>query len=113
MNTMTIEGWCKPEGAKKSTPIEFLHFRISEECHLQLEDVEEELQRTHAPEKYVDIDMDNMELETSKDCGPLSDCQLRVYLDKADHRAQFHLVGHRASDGSLIYSNAVMVDMLG
>ncbi|SER98144.1 hypothetical protein SAMN04244573_04687, partial [Azotobacter beijerinckii] len=25
---------------------------------------------------------------------------------------QFHLVGHRASDGSLIYSNALLIDAL-
>ncbi|POA17870.1 hypothetical protein C1886_19770 [Pseudomonas sp. FW300-N1A1] len=36
---------------------------------------------------------------------PLADCQMRVYLHC--ERGQFHLVGHRASDGSLIYSNAV------
>ena len=113
MNTMTIEGWCKPEGAEQSTPIEYLHFRISEECHLRLEEAETELQQNNEREKYLDIDMDDMELRTSEDCGPLSDCRLRVYLDQIDHRGQFHLVGHRASDGSLIYSNAVMVDLLG
>lgn len=113
MNTMTIEGWCKPDDISASTPIEFLHFRVSEECHLRLEAAEEELQRTHAADKYIDVDMESLELKTSDDCGPLADCRLRVYLDQADHRGQFHLVGHRASDGCLIYSNAVMVDLLG
>jgi len=42
--------------------------------------------------------------------GPLSDCQMRVYIH--NERGQFHLVGHRASDGSLIYSNAVLIDQL-
>jgi len=54
-----------------------------------------------------------MELITPEECGPLSDCQLRVYLSAGDQRGQFHLVGHRASDGSLIYTNAVMIDQLG
>ncbi|MCY1558702.1 hypothetical protein D9M68_956600 [compost metagenome] len=53
-----------------------------------------------------------MELSTPEECGPLSDIQWRVYLD-ADERGQFHLVGHRASDGGLVYTNAVMIDQLG
>jgi len=52
-------------------------------------------------------------LVTPQECGPLSDCRLRVYLSAGDERGQFHLVGHRASDGSLIYTNAVMIDQLG
>jgi hypothetical protein len=35
---------------------------------------------------------------------------MRVYLSA--ERGQFHLVGHRASDGSLIYTNAVLIDQL-
>jgi hypothetical protein len=42
--------------------------------------------------------------------GPLSDCQMRVYIH--NERGQFHWGGHRASDGSLIYSNAVLIDQL-
>ena len=34
------------------------------------------------------------------------DPMFRVYLGGVEHRGQFHLVGHRASDGSLIYTNA-------
>jgi hypothetical protein len=113
MNTLTIEGWCKASGDQKSTPIGEIHFRVNEADHLRLEQAEERLQETHEPEVMVDVDMSMLEVVTPEQCGALSDCQLRVYLSKGDQRGQFHLVGHRASDGSLIYTNAVMVDQLG
>lgn len=113
MNTFTIEGWNKAPGASQSTPIAMLHFRVSDDAHLRLEKAEEELQQSGADDMMIDMDMSTMELETSSDCGELSDCQLRVYIGKSDHRGHFHLVGHRAEDGSLVYSNAVMVDQLG
>ena len=113
MNTLTIKGWCKPSGAERSTPIGNIHFHVNESDHLRLEEAEERLQETHEPEAMVDVDMSTMDLITPDECGPLSDCQLRVYLSADDERGQFHLVGHRASDGSLIYTNAVMIDQLG
>ncbi len=112
MNTLSIEGWCKPAGAQKSTPIGLFHFRVSEPDHLRLEQAEERLQASGEAETMVDVDISTLELEPPQECGPLSDCQMRVYLD-ADKRGQFHLVGHRQSDGSLVYTNAVMVDQLG
>jgi len=112
MNTFTIEGWCKAVGAQKSMPMGQIHFRISESDHVRLEQAEERLQQTHEAEALLDVDMSGMELITPEDCGPLSDCQLRVYLSQ-EQRGQFHLVGHRASDGSLVYTNAVVIDLLG
>lgn len=112
MNTFTIEGWCKTVGAQKSMPMGQIHFRISEPDHMRLEQAEERLQQTHEAEALLDVDMSGMALVTPADCGPLSDCQLRVYLSQ-DQRGQFHLVGHRASDGSLVYTNAVVIDLLG
>lgn len=112
MNTLTLEGWCKPQGHTRSSPIQSIHFRVSDEAHLRLEEAERALQKYQHPEMFVDVELDEMELATSSDCGPLADCQLRVYLDSTD-RGQFHLVGHRAVDRSLVYSNAVMIDQLG
>ena len=112
MNTMTLDGWLKQDNLAKPTHIDSIHFHVSDECHLQLEGAEEELQRNHQAETFIDVDIDSMELRTSTECGPLADCQFRVYLN-ADNRGHFHLVGHRSSDNSLVYSNAVMVDQLG
>ncbi|MCY1275806.1 hypothetical protein D3C76_872640 [compost metagenome] len=113
MNTLTIKGWCKASDAAKAIPMGNVHFRINDDAHLRLEQAEEELQETQGREKMLDIDMTTMELVTPDECGPLSDCQLRVYLSRDDQRGHFHLVGHRQSDGSLIFTNAVMIDQLG
>ncbi|MED5608276.1 hypothetical protein SAMN05216189_103523 [Pseudomonas delhiensis] len=111
MSTLTIEGWCKTNPDAQPMPIEDIHFYLSGTDRRHLEDAEEELQRTHEPERWVDVDMSTLELNLPEEYSPLSDCRMRVYLDR-DERGHFHLVGHRASDGSLIYSNAVLIDQL-
>lgn len=113
MNTLSLEGWCKPAGNARSQPIGLIHFRVPETTHRQLEKAEEALSNGSESEKLLDADIADMEIETSAECGPLADCQLRVYIHKDDQRGHFHLIGHRATDGSLIYTNAVMVDQLG
>ncbi|AYC33728.1 hypothetical protein D3880_15805 [Pseudomonas cavernae] len=110
MATLTIEGWCKTSDDQKSTPLGEFHFQVIGDNHLRLEEAEEQLQKTHERETMVDVDTTTLELITPEECGPLSDCKFRVYL--RDERGQFHLVGHRASDGSLIYTNAVLIDQL-
>ena len=125
MNTLSIEGWCKRSDDEKSTPVGYIQFYVSEPTHLLLEEASEHLNRAkdvHEEEGsvrsqenavMVDVDMATLDLVLPEGCGPLSDCQFRVYLGGEDQRGQFHLVGHRESDGSMIYSNAVMIDQLG
>lgn len=113
MNTLTIDGWRKGSGDAKSSPIGAFSFHLNEAHHLRLEQAEEHLSKTDKPEIMVDVDMQDINLVTPSECGPLSDCKVRVYLGGEDRRGQFHLVGHRASDGSLVYTNAVMIDQLG
>ena len=110
MSTLTIKGWCKNSPEQKSTPVGDIRFNVDEPLHLRLEQAEETLQKTHEPETMVDVDMSTLDLTLPKECAPLSDCQMRVYLHH--DRGQFHLVGHRASDGSLVYTNAVLIDQL-
>ena len=110
MSALTIEGRCKLNGAEKSDPMGEIHFYVDNPLRLRLEDAEERLQKTHEREAMVDVDMSSLELKLPEGYGPLSDCQMRVYIH--NERGQFHLVGHRASDGSLIYSNAVLIDQL-
>ncbi|MDY7566662.1 hypothetical protein QN400_05960 [Pseudomonas sp. RTC3] len=111
MSTLTIEGWCKISDDQKSTPVGDVHFNIEGPVHLRLEQAEERLQNGHESEVMVDVDMKSMDLIMPEGYGPLSDCQLRVYLSD-DQRGQFHLVGHRTSDGSLIYTNVVLIAQL-
>ncbi|CAH0320793.1 hypothetical protein ABH908_005000 [Pseudomonas frederiksbergensis] len=114
MSALTLEGWCKPSPDQKSIPVGEIHFYVDGPLHLRLEEAEERLQKTHEREAMVDVDMSTMDLVLPEGCGPLSDCQMRVYIHKEHdyERGQFHLVGHRASDGSVIYTNAVMIDQL-
>lgn len=108
MSALTIEGWCKTSADQKSTPIGEIHFYVDAPLRRRLEDAEETLQKSHEREAMVDVDMSTLDLILPEGYDPLSDCQMRVYLHH--ERGQYHLVGHRASDGSLIYSNAVLID---
>lgn len=125
MNTLTIEGWRKRIGDEKSTPLGDIQFYVSEPTHLLLEQAEERLGKAkdmHEAEEsmrsretgiMIDVHVATLGLVMPGGYGPLSDCQFRVYLSESSERGQFHLVGHLASDGSLIYTNAVMIDQLG
>ncbi|AYF86791.1 hypothetical protein SA496_11320 [Pseudomonas sp. JS3066] len=109
MSTLTIEGWCKTSTGQPSTPVEDIQFYLTGNDHLRLEQAEEYLQKSHLSEVMVDVDMATLDLSMPQEYSPLSDCQLRVYLDSDSNRGHFHLVGHRASDGSLIYTNSVLI----
>lgn len=113
MNTLSLEGWCKAQGAGRSEAIGLIHFRVPELAHQELELAEESMARGGEAEMMLEVNMAEMELETPEGVGPLSDCRLRIYINEDDQRGHFHLMGHRASDGSLVYTNAVMVDQLG
>ncbi|WP_397452775.1 hypothetical protein [Pseudomonas sp. NA-150] len=114
MSTLTIEGWRKPSDGSKSVPLGEIHFEVGAQEHLRLEAAEEQLNNSDQKEIFIDVDMSTINLVLPVECGPLSDCQFRVYLSSpsGDKRGQFHLVGHRASDDGLIYSNAVMIDQM-
>lgn len=112
MSSLSIEGWCKTSSMEKSTPVEQIHFYLNGNDHLRLEQAEERLQRTHEPEVMIDVDLTTLQLKVPQGYGPLIDCKLRVYLRPDDQRGQFHLVGHRESDGSVVYTNAVLISQL-
>ena len=112
MSSYSIEGWYKPDSTQPSIPLELIHFYLNGDDHVRLEEAEEHLQQTHEPDAMVAVDMATLELKLPEGYGPLADCQLRVYLRPDDQRGQFHLVGHQASDGSLIYTNAVLIAQL-
>jgi hypothetical protein len=112
MSSFSIEGWCKPVGEQASTPLENIDFYLSGDDHLHLEQAEERLQKSHEPEAFVDVSLETLDLVLPSGFGDLADCQFRVYLRPDDQRGQFHLIGHRASDGCLLYTNAVLIDQL-
>lgn len=110
MSTLTVEGWCKSSDGEMSTPVGDIHFYVDGPLHQRLEQAEERLQKTQESEAMVDVDLQSMDLILPEGIGPLSNCQMRVYLHL--ERGQFHLVGHRASDGNLVYTNAILIDQL-
>ncbi|WP_448679489.1 hypothetical protein [Pseudomonas nicosulfuronedens] len=112
MSAMTLEGWCKLTADQKPIPVTDVHFYLTDDDRLHLEQAELYLQENDQKEIMVDANLNTLALRMPEDCGPLADCMFRVYLGGAEHRGQFHLVGHRASDGSLFYSNAVLIDQL-
>lgn len=113
MNTFTIESWCKPPGAEKSSPMGLISFRVGEDYRLQMESLEERLAANDETQADISVRMSTLELKTPDECGELSDAQFHVFVKKHDKRGHFFLKGHRKSDDALIYSNAVMVDELG
>ena len=112
MTTLSIESWYKPEGAKTSCPIGNIQFHVSEDDHLRMETAEEKLHDSSQDELFLDVELAALDAEMPEDYGPLSDCQFRVYINNQDHRGHFHLVGHLAKDGGLVYSNGIMVESL-
>ena len=110
MSALTIEGWCKNSPGESPIPVGEIHFYVDGPLHRRMEQAEERLQKSQEPEVMVDVDMSTLDLTLPQGYGPLSDCQMRVYLHL--DRGQFHLVGHQSSDGSLIYTNAVLIDQL-
>lgn len=112
MSAMTLEGWCKTSAEQKPTPLRDIRFSLTEDDRLHLEQAELTLQQNGRREMMVDADLDTLDLHMPEGYGPLADCMFRVYLGGAEHRGQFHLVGHTARDGRLIYTNAVLIDQL-
>lgn len=112
MSSLAIESWVKSSDTAKSVPGGIVEFYISGDDKIRMERAQEHLQRSAEKEVLLDVDPATIDLVLPQGCGELRDCQLRVYLRSEDLRGQFHLVGHRASDGALIYTNAMMIDML-
>lgn len=112
MSAMTLEGWCKTTAEQKPTPLEDIRFSLTDDNRLHLEQAEVYLQENHQKDMMVDADLNTLDVRMPDGVGPLADCMFRVYLGGPEHRGQFHLVGHSARDGSLIYTNAVLIDQL-
>ncbi len=110
MDALTIEAWHKPAPDQKSIAVGEIHFRVDQDTHLKLEEAEQRLQDSGGKEEMVDANMATLDLQTSDKIGDLKECKFRVYLDAEHDRGHFHLVGNRVEDGSLVYTNAVMVD---
>ena len=106
---LTLETWHKPQRARRSEEIGITRLEIDEHQYRRLEEVELELRSSDAKEAFLDLQDDDVILQPPAKCGSLADCRLRVYLRDDDDSGLFHLVGRRAKDDALVYTNSVMV----
>jgi hypothetical protein len=67
MSRFSIQGWCKTGTTQKSTPVEQIHFYLSDDDHLRLEQAEAHQQQSHAPEVMIDVDMATLDLRVPQD----------------------------------------------
>jgi hypothetical protein len=112
MNTFELEGWQKHSKHDQSEPFGLISFHVGEQAHLKLERLEESLQEKGQHETYVDS-MYDISVDSTEDITDVDEWKVRLFLSRDDQRGMFHLVGHRSKDGSIVYSNSVMVDQLG
>jgi len=112
MTMLTLEGWRETPGSDAPQPLEQIRFHVSRRCHQALQEAGEELLRTGDPERFIDVNPDELALEMPPEVGPIADYRFRVYLGKSDDRTQFHLVGHSARHSSLVYTNPTLVVLL-
>lgn len=110
MFPLTTDCYLKKTGDNDSQIIGKVKFHVSEADHRRLENAEAALQESGDDEIMLAISAEDIELQLPEAVGRLSDCQVRVYLNKQEDRGFFHIVGHRKSDGGLIYSDAIMID---
>ena len=112
MTMLTLEGWREAPGSDAPQPLQQIRFYVSGRYQRALEAAGEELLRTGDPERFIEVNPDEISLQMPPECGPLADCRFRVYRSKEDDRTQFHLVGHAARDNSLVYTNPTLVLLL-
>ena len=109
MHPFEIESHIKPEGAERSEDAGLVRFALPDAVYHRLEELEEELIESDRKETFIDVDPTALKLELPPEVPALRDCKLRLYVKSSDNKGHFHIVGHRASDGALFYSNSIMV----
>ncbi len=109
---LTVETHLKPNQNQASRDVGLTKMLIEESVYHMLEEMEDELVESNQREMFKDIEPESIHLQMPDNFGELSDCQVRMYMPRGVDSGQFHLVGHRASDNSLVYTDAVMVRMV-
>lgn len=106
---LILETWHKPKQAKHSEEIGITRLHIDENQYRRLEQAELELKQSDCQEAFLDLEEEDIDLQPPQGFGALADCKIRLYLREADDSGHFHLVGRRAQDDALIYTNSVLV----
>ncbi len=106
---LALETWHKSHRAQQSEDVGITRLDIGETQYRNLEKIELELKESQRKEAFVEVDGSEIDLQTPRQCGPLAECRIRVYLREDDESGHFHLVGRRARDDGLVYTNSVLV----
>jgi hypothetical protein len=106
---LTLDTWYKPKRARQSEAIGITRLAIDEAQYRRLEQAELELKQSARQEMFLDLEQGDIDLQPPEGYGALADCKLRLYLRDADDSGHFHLVGRRAQDDALVYTNSVLV----
>jgi len=106
---LSLEAWQKPRQSEESEELGKLRLVIGDREFSSLEKIERDLKESEEREAFMKVSPATLSIQPPKDCGPLSDCKIRVYLREEDDTGHFHLVGRRAENGAPVYTNAVML----
>ena len=106
---LSLEAWEESSKSDQSEEVGTIRLEIGDREFRSLERMENELKQSENREAFLNVSPQTLSLQTPGHCGPLSDCKIRVYLREEDDTGHFHLVGRRAENDALIYTNAVMV----
>lgn len=109
---LALETYRKPALIGSSESVGYAKVMVGNGGYRELERLEERLRESEQDELMLDIDASDIELELPDDCGDMSDCKVRVYLDGETRAGLFHVVGRSSRDSSLVYTEPAMVRLI-
>jgi hypothetical protein len=109
---LSLETFCKTPGEQRSSEIGRSELTVSAASYRKLEALEDKLRESDQQELFADVDDTAIEVETPAAVDGLKECKVRLYVDREEQAAHFHVIGRQAGDNSLIYTNPVLVRTL-
>ena len=106
---LALETWQTSDQTGNAEELGMSRLTIGDREYRSLDRIERQLREGDQREARVAMQPSRLNLETPPGCGPLAECQLRVYLREEDDTGHFQLLGTRAGDGGSVYTKAVML----
>ena len=106
---LSLEAWQKSHESEEVEEMGTVRMEISEREFSSLAKIERDLKESEEREAFLKVSPATLSLQPPRECGPLADCKIRVYLREEDDTGHFHLVGRRAANDAPVYTNSVML----
>ena len=106
---LAVETWLTPEHEGTAQELGVSRLTLGDSAYLSLEKIESRLRDGESREAVLNVKPSRLKVETPPECGPLSECRLRVYLREHDDTGHVQVIGRRASDGEQVQTTAVML----